>query len=138
MKKEEGKDSAVEAKAPIFTKAQHQEQMRKQAAQRKQMETELADYKKRLMKGNEMKRMQVEEIRLNIDYFKAKREYMELGPEIEKLEAKEQAQIAEDQAKHKKLMEEQEKKMKKEKEKQEKEKKKSDIVIATVGVARDK
>ena len=138
MTKQEVKESVVEAKAQIFTKAQHQEQLRKQAEQRKQMETELANYKKRLTKGNELKRMQVEEIQLNIDYYKAKKEYIDLGPEIEKLEAKEKALIAEDQKKQEKAMKEMKEKMEKEQKEQEKEKNKVDIIIPKVGKPRDK
>ena len=138
MTKKDGKDSAVEAKAPIFTKAQHNEQLRKQAEQRKQMETELANYKKRLQKGNELKAMQLQEIQLNIDYYKAKKEYMDLGPEIEELEAKEKALIAEDQKRQKKAMEEMKEKMEKDQKEQEKEKNKVDIIIPKVGKPRDK
>jgi len=137
MKKqeEEGKDPVVKEEAPIFTKAQHQEQLRKQAQQRKQMETELADYKKRLMKGNELKRLQVEEVQLNIDYFKAKREYMELGPEIEKHEAKEAKILAEEQKKQDDAMKELKEKMEKQK-KEDEEKKAPLIIVPKTGTPR--
>ena len=67
-------------------------------AQRKAAEEQLQAYKKRLMQSVEMKRLQVEEIQLNIEMFKAEKEYDAMEPEMkayakakEEKEAKEQA-----------------------------------------------
>ena len=135
MATEEGKKEVVKEEAPIFTKAQHQEQLRQQQEQRKQMEREFADYKKRLTKGNELKRLQVDEIVLNIQYHKAKKEYMELAPEIEKLEAEEAKLLAKENEKREKAMKEMKEKMEKQKKKDEKEKAPL-IIVPKTGTAR--
>ena len=54
-------------------------------------------YKKRLTESVGIKKLQVEEIELNIAYFEAKKAWKELQPEIEKLEALEQAEIQKQQ-----------------------------------------
>ena len=132
---EEGKKEVAKEEAPIFTKAQHQKQLREQQEQHKQMERELNDYKKRITKGNELKRLQVEEIQLNINYYKAKREYLDLAPDIEKLDAEEAELLAAEQEKQRVAMEEMKAKMAKQKEENEKEKA-PEIIIPKVGKPR--
>ena len=66
---------------------------------RKQQATQLADYKKRLRDGNDLKKLQVEELELNIRYYEAKRKWFDLREPMEKLEEEEQAFLAEQKAK---------------------------------------
>jgi hypothetical protein len=101
MSEEEGVQVQAEVvEKPVMpTKAEIEEQKRTQAIIRKRAIQELADYKKRLRESNELKELQVKEFELNIAYFKNKKEWMDLGPELEALEAREQAIIAEQRKK---------------------------------------
>jgi len=127
-------DKVVEGEKPRFTKAQEQAMYRQQEAQRKIEQTNRANYKKELISSNELKSEQLREIRLNIDYYKAKKEWMDLIPEIEILEAKEKAMIQKER-------EEQQKKLNKIIEDQKKEKEKlvtPEIILPKIGVPREK
>ncbi len=78
------------------------EQIRKQKIGRKQAEVELADYKKRLRSSNELKQMQVDELRLGIDYYNYKVEFKKLKPKMDELDAIEEAEAKKEQEKQKK------------------------------------
>ena len=62
---------------------------------RKNQAMELAEYKKRLRENVELKRLQVDELQLNIDYYKVKMEWRKLQPGIEALEEMELAEAQE-------------------------------------------
>lgn len=124
-----------EQKTPVITKAQEAERIRQEKMMRKQAEMELNDYKKRLRAGNELKRLQVEELELNILYYHNKKEWLDLGPALEVLEKRERKIIADEREKEKKEREEFAKKMKEAKQKEEEEKPK--IVVPKMGKARE-
>lgn len=73
---------------PELTEAQQAQQAR---VMRKRAADELVDYKKRIRLSNELKKLQVEELQLNIAYYNNKKEWMDLSPAMEALEAKEKA-----------------------------------------------
>jgi len=104
------------------------EQMREHKIRMKQASDELADYMKRIRKSNEMKRLQVEELELAVDYYNAKVAYNEVKPHIDELEALEQARAEEERKKQKEAYEA----MLKEKEKD----KKPEIIVPKVGTPR--
>jgi len=116
------------------TKAQMQEQYRQQEQERKVAAKNRAEYRKELISNNELKQQQVTEIQLNILYYKAKKEWFELMPEIEALEAREKAEIQkereEQQARVKEMMELQKKK-------DEEENAKPKIVVPKIGKPRE-
>lgn len=70
---------------------------------KKQQAVNLAEYKKRLREGNDLKKLQVEELEFNIRYYKAKREWFDLREDMEKLESEEQAILAEEKARHQEM-----------------------------------
>ena len=111
---------------------QQQEAAKKAFA--KQEATRLSSYKKNLVSGNALKRLQVEELELNVRYFNAKKLWMAAQPELQEIEAQEQAVIQEEQRKRRELIE-------KEKEKAEKsvgvKEKTPEIVIPKVGKSRE-
>jgi hypothetical protein len=117
-----------------LTQAEINKRQREEAATRKAAATELADYKKRLRASNDLKREQCEEIELNIRFYHAKKQWLEMQDKIEELEAKEQALIAEEKKKQKEFMEE----LKKKAEAKEKEEKAPDIIVPKTGKPRDK
>ena len=92
--KEEGKMPTGEP-----TEAQ-KKQMRKQQA------AEFSEYKKRLRENVEMKRLQNEELVLNIQMYKNRKEFRDLQPKIQELEALEQADLLKAQEEYRKAMEE--------------------------------
>ena len=112
--KEEGvvKEAVKEPTEAEKRKLQH-EQEKQERAMRKRAADELVDYKKRIRSSNEVKRLQVEELELNIAYYKNKKEWMDLAPAMEELEAKEKAIQEEVQAQRRKEFEEQQKALKK-------------------------
>ena len=81
---------------------QENERRRHDDAMRKNAIKELADYKKRLRSSNELKELQVQELKLNIAYYENKKLWMDLGPKMEELEAKEKAMQAEQMERRKK------------------------------------
>jgi hypothetical protein len=109
---------------------QQQEAAKKAFA--KQEATRLAGYKKSLREGNDLKKLQVEELELNVRYFNAKKLWMAAQPELEEIEAQEQAILQKERADREKLINEQ-------REKAEKSvaEKKPKIVIPKVGKSRE-
>lgn len=91
------KEGEVQAKTERIPTQEELKRMRKQAA------FEMAEYKRRLKESVELKRLQVDEIELNIRYYHARQEHKRIQKAIEEEEARE---LAEEQ----KLKEEQEKK----------------------------
>jgi hypothetical protein len=98
----------------------------------KQEANRLAAYKKNLVSGNALKKLQVEELELNVRYFNAKKLWMAAQPELEEIEAQEQAILQKERADREKLINEQ-------REKAEKSvaEKKPKIVIPKVGKSRE-
>jgi predicted RNase H-like nuclease (RuvC/YqgF family) len=72
---------------------------------RKRQAMDLADYKKRLREGNDLKKLQVEELELNIRYYHAKREWFDLREKLEQLDNEEQEVLAQEAAKRKQEVE---------------------------------
>ncbi len=62
----------------------------------KRQATDLASYKKRLREGNDLKKLQVEELELNIRYYEGKRHWFDLRGPMAELEAEEQKILAEE------------------------------------------
>ena len=102
------------------------EKARKEKITRKNAEVELLDYIKRIRKSNEIKQLQVDELRLGVDYYNAKVAFREIQPKIEELEAKEQAEQQQRREEYNEFLKKQE------------EEKKPKIVIPKTGKARDK
>ena len=96
-------------KAPEKSKAEikmeETARQRDESLRRKQAAAQLADYKKRIREGNELKKLQVEELELNIRFYESKKQWMELAPKMEELEAREQAVHAEHRKKEKEAYE---------------------------------
>ena len=88
VKEEEVVDVENVKQPPALTDAQMAQQVK---VQRKRAADELTDYKKRVRSSNELKELQVRELELNIAYYKNKKEWMDLAPAMEELEAEEQA-----------------------------------------------
>lgn len=119
--------SSSQPPAPVpLTQAQ---QERQEKINRKQAADDLADYMKRLRKSNEMKTLQVEELRLGIAYYNAKMEFRNLKPKMDELDAREEAEEKERQKVQREAYEAHLK---------EEEEKKPEIVIPKVGKPRDK
>ena len=98
-------EGAVEVKPTQLSKAQERERQRMEQQIRQEAERELNDYKKRLTKSNELKEMQVKELELNIAYYHKKKEWLDLIPKMDDLEAKEAKMLAEEAEKQKKAEE---------------------------------
>jgi len=130
----EKKEELVKAEAKVdvqptkLSKAQEQERQRMEHQMRQQAERELNDYKKRLTKSNELKRLQVEELELNIAYYEKKKLWLDLIPKMDDLEAKEKEMLREEEERNAKLQAEQQMK--------ESQEKKPDIVVPKMGVPR--
>lgn len=118
----------VEVQPTKLSKAQEQQRARMEQQMRQEAERELNDYKKRLTKSNELKRLQVEELQLNIAYYEKKKEWLDLIPKMDDLEAKEKKMMQEEEEKNARLLAEQQEKAAKEK--------KPDIVLPKQGVPR--
>jgi len=125
------------AKEGALTKAQQQTMFRQQEMQRKAEARNRAEYKKELISNNELKQQQVTEIQLNILYYKAKKEWFELLPEIEALEAKEKALVQKEKEDQEKAWKAQQKLMDDAMQK-EKEANTPKIIIPEVGKPREK
>lgn len=106
------------------------EQVAAEKRMQREAASQLSAYKKRLKESVDLKQLQVEEIELNIRYYNAKKMWLDLQPEVEKLEAREKAEIAKTQAELEKQMKENEEKVKKSEEK-------PTITIAKQGKARE-
>jgi hypothetical protein len=72
---------------------------------RKQAEQELLDYKKRLARSVELKKMQNEELKLNIEAYHLAVEWKNLQPKIEEFEAQEEAERKQREEERRKMME---------------------------------
>ena len=106
--KEGEKVSEGEGKAiSMMDKMTPDQQKAAQKAFAKQQSVDQAAYKKRLREGNELKRLQVEELQLNNMYFEQKKLWTKIQPELQEMEAKEQAQIQKQHADREKLIKEQ-------------------------------
>lgn len=90
------------SKAPSSKPLTEAQRIQKQKVKQKQAMVELADYKKRLRSSNELKAMQVEELKLGIDYYNYKVEFKKLKPKMDELDAIEEAEAKEEQARQKK------------------------------------
>lgn len=97
----------------------------------KQQAVQLSGYKKQLRENNELKKLQVEEIELNIRYYEARKKWKGMYEEVQEFEAQEQAEYL-------KAKKEQEELIKKQKEDAEKSAAKPDIVIPAQGKPRAK
>jgi hypothetical protein len=86
-----------------------EQQAAAQKAFAKQESTRIAAYKKQLREGNDLKKLQVEELELNNRYFHAKKEWMEVQPELQEIEAREQAILQKERSDREKLINEQRK-----------------------------
>jgi hypothetical protein len=84
-----------------------EQQAAAEKAFRKQQATDMSAYKKRLREGNDLKKLQVEELELNVRYFNAKKLWLAAQPELDEIEAQEQAAIQEEQRKRRELIEKQ-------------------------------
>lgn len=73
-----------------------EQQAKMQKEYLKRQATDLVTYKKRLRDGNELKKMQVEELELNIRYYNAKRAWFDIRGKVEELDAEEQVILAEE------------------------------------------
>ena len=113
-----------------------EQQRRAEQGHRKRAQAELQLYKKRLKEGNEVKKMQVEELELNIRYYDAKRNWFDLQDKVEELEAEEQVLILKQQKKQHDLIEKQKKEALDKLEAKTKAEK-PNIVIPTQGKTRD-
>ena len=99
----------------------------------KQQSVDRAAYKKQLREGNELKRLQVEELQFNNMYYEQKKLWLENQPKLEELEAKEQAIRQKERADREKLIKEEQEKAEKSVAAAEK----PDIVIPKQGKARE-
>lgn len=97
---------------------------------KKEQAVRMSAYKKDLRDNNEMKKLQVEEIELNIRYYEARKKWKEMYPEVQEFEALEQAEYKEAKRKQDELIKAQE-------EEALKAAGKPDIVIPKVGKARE-
>lgn len=128
------KNSEIVAGPPNLTKAQQQAMHREAELQRKNEARNRAEYRKELISNNELKAEQVKEIELNIAYYKAKKEWFDLIPEIEALEAKEKALMQKEKEEYQAKVKAQ---MELQKKQQEEAEKKPDIVVLKVGKPRE-
>jgi hypothetical protein len=124
--------SEGKARSLMEEKMTPQQQEAAKKAFAKQEATRLSAYKKNLREGNDLKKLQVEELELNNRYFHAKKEWMEVQPELQEIEAKEQAIMQKERADREKLIKEQQEKAEKSVAE-----KKPEIVIPKVGKARE-
>ena len=98
----------------------------------KQQATDRAAYKKNLREGNDMKKLQVEELELNIRYYTAKRQWLDLREKVDAMDAEEQAIIQEEQRRRRELIEKQ-----KEEALEATAKKPAEIIVPEQGKARE-
>ena len=123
-----------EAKAiDMMEKMTPEQQAAAKKAFAKQESTRLSAYKKNLREGNDLKKLQVEELELNVRYFNAKKLWMAAQPELQEIEAQEQAIVQKERADREKLIKEQREKAEKKVAAEEK----PEIVIPKVGKSRE-
>lgn len=121
-----------EAKAiDMMEKMTPQQQEAAKKAFAKQEAGRMATYKKNLREGNDLKKLQVEELELNVRYFNAKKLWMAAQPELQEIEAQEQAIMQEEKRRRAELIEKQREEAERAAAKPEK------IVIPKVGKARE-
>ena len=97
-----------EAKAiDMMDKMTPEQQAAAKKAFAKQEATRVAQYKKNLREGNDLKKLQVEELELNVRYFNAKKLWMAAQPELMEIEAQEQAIMQEEKRRRAELIEKQ-------------------------------
>ena len=104
----------------------------KKAFQKKRV-ADIAAYKKGLREGNDLKKLQVEELELNIRYYENKRKWLDLREKVNELDAEEKAIIQEEERRYKELIE----KEKEEALKAAAAEEKPEIVIPKQGVVRE-
>jgi len=94
-----------EAKAiDMMSKMTPEQQAAAHKAFAKQQSVDRAAYKKQLREGNELKKLQVEELQFNNMYYEQKRLWLENQPKLEEIEAKEQAIRQKEHAEREKLI----------------------------------
>ncbi len=74
----------------------------------KKQATDLALYKKNLREGNDLKKLQVEELELNVRYYEYKRKWLDLRPAVNALDAEERAIMQEEERKRTEFIKKQE------------------------------
>ena len=90
MKEEEVINEEVKNEEAPEQRIPTQEEIRRM---RKQAALDLAEYKKRLRESVEMKRLQVEELELNIKYYHVRQKHKKVQLLIQEEEAKERAEM---------------------------------------------
>ena len=108
----------------------------KKAFAKKQV-ADRAAYKKVLREENDLRKLQVEELELNIRYYTAKREWLDLREKVNELDAEEQAIIQEERRKRAELIEKQKEEAEKAVAADLAKEEKPEIVIPKQGVARE-
>jgi len=88
----------------VPTQKEIQEQNKRNALMQKQAALDLAAYKKRLRESVELKRLQVEELELNIHYFEVNKAWEDLQPEVEAYEAQKKAEHQKQQEEYEKMI----------------------------------
>lgn len=109
--------------------------------QQKRDAAQLASYKKKLRENNEVKRLQVEELELNLKFYEYKRKWLDIQDDILKLEKDEDAHIKKQQEEARKEREKLIKKMEEAKKgtvKEEPQAEKPEIVLPKQGKPREK
>jgi hypothetical protein len=91
----------------MMEKMTPEQQVAAKKAFAKQESTRVAAYKKGLREGNDLKKLQVEELELNVRYFNAKKLWMAAQPELQEIEAQEQAIMQEEKRRRAELIEKQ-------------------------------
>ncbi len=135
--------SEGEAKAiDMMEKMTPEQQAAAKKAFAKKQALDLVGYKKRLREGNDLKTLQVQELDLNIRYYKAKREWFDLREPMQKLDEEERMIIEEERLIREKMRIDAEETHKTSKPKSVAKKKapakKPEIIIPEVGKARTK
>ena len=113
----------------MFDKMTPEQQAAAKKAFQKQQSVDRTAYKKALREGNDLKKLQVEELELNVRYYNSKREWLDLRDKVNALDAEERAIMQEENRKRAELIEKEEA-LKVEEEK-------PDIVIPEMGKARE-
>jgi len=104
------KASAVDEGGPAIqealTKRQEQDRFRQHEAQRKEAKKNLEDYKKRLIEGNDLKRLQIAEMELSVAYHLAQAALTEMIPKMDQINKEHMAALDKANALEKKAEEE--------------------------------
>ena len=123
----------AKVKSLMKEKMTPEQQEAAQKAFQKQQVVKRAAYKKELREENDLRKLQVEELELNIRYYNAKRTWLDLREKVNELDAEEQALIQEERRKRAELIEKQRKEAEEAVAKEEK----PEIVIPKQGVGRE-